>query len=208
MNSTTFDLDFTSPTCIHQDLLNGRHSYELTISILPAFAIEYFTFQFGVLSSFPDVNDSLDNDKLTIYTESELTGLDSKLVIHYHGIRDYKLLFPFIADPSLQERLGNFYREAETSFDNAAWLSFMLMCGAIFEGMLFAKLGQTNGSTFYQLITTAKHNNIIDINTESIMNKVRDYRNLIHANKHSDSYVSRVDAMDTRTTLDKLIKKF
>ena len=208
MNSTIFDLNFAAQTCIHQDLSNDRHRYELTISTLPAFAIEYFTFQFGVLSSFPDVNDSLDNDKLTIYTESELTGLDSKLVIHYHGIRDYKLLFPFIADLSLQERLGNFYREAETSFDNAAWLSFMLMCGAIFEGMLFAKLGQPNGSKFHQLITNARQDSLIDIDTESIMNKVRGYRNLVHANRHSDLYVSRVDAMDTRTTLDKLIKKF
>ncbi|PZO37291.1 MAG: DUF4145 domain-containing protein [Pseudanabaena frigida] len=208
MNSTIFDLDFSAPTCIHQDLPNDRHRYELTISTLPAFAIEYFTFQFGVLSSFPDGNDSIYNDKLTIHTESELTGLDSKLVIHYHGIRDYKLLFPFIVDASLQERLGNFYREAETSFENSAWLSFMLMCGAIFEGMLFAKLGQPNGSKFHQLITNARQSSLIDTGTESIMNKVRGYRNLVYANRHNDPYVSRIDVMDTRTTLDKLIKKF
>lgn len=207
MNSTVFDLNFTQPNC-HQNLPDGRHRYDLTIPTLPAFAIEYFTFQFEALSSFPDADDSISNDKLTIYTESELTGLDSKLVIHYHGIRDYKLLFPFIVNPSLQERLGNFYREAETSFENSAWLSFMLMCGAIFEGMLFAKLGQPNNSTFHQLIISARQNNLIDIDTDSKMNKVRVYRNLVHANRLSDPYVSRVDAMDIRTKLDKLIKKF
>lgn len=132
--------------------------------------------------------------------------MDSKLVIHYHGIRDYKLLFPFIVDTSLQERLGNFYREAEISFENSAWLSFMLMCGAIFEGMLFAKLGQ--GITFYSLINAARQINLIDADEESIMTQVRLYRNLVHAKKHSEPYVSRVYAMDARTTLDKLIKKF
>lgn len=82
-----------------------------------------------------------------------------------------------------------------------------LMCGAIFEGMLFAKLEQPNNSKFHQLITSARQNNLINIDTESKMNKVRVYRNLVHASRHSDPYVSRVDAMDIRTTLDKLIKK-
>lgn len=80
----------------------------------------------------------------------------------------------------------------------------MLMCGAIFEGILFAKLRQNK--SFNDLISAASHTGLIDAHTESIMNTVRGYRNLVHANKHTDPYVSRIDAMDTRITLDKLIK--
>lgn len=204
MKSTIFELDITASTCVYENPSNSIHIYEFTIPILPAFAVEYFTLQFGSLSCFPDKQDSIQKDKLTVFTGYSLDELDSKLVIHYHGIRDYNLLFPFVANSSLKERLGNFYREAEITFENASWLSFMLMCGAIFEGILFAKLGQDK--SFNNLIRAASHKGLIDAHTESIMNTVRGYRNLVHANKHTDPYVSRMDAMDTRITLDKLIK--
>jgi hypothetical protein len=204
MKSTIFDLDVAAPTCAHKNPSDSIHIYEFTIPTLSAFAIEYFTLQFGALSCFPSKEDSIQNDKLTVCLEYDLNGLDSKLVVHYHGIRDYKLLFPFVADTSLQERLGNFYREAEIAFENASWLSFMLMCGAIFEGILFAKLESED--SFHKLISTANQQGLIDTRTESIMNKVRGYRNLVHADNYTKPYVSRVDAMDTRITLDKLIK--
>jgi len=205
MKSTIFDLDVTAPTCVHKELSYNNHIYEFTIPTLPAFAIEYFTLQFGDLSCFPSKEESIQNDKLTVCPEYNLDNFDSKLVIHYHGIRDYKLLFPFVDNTSLQERLGNFYREAEITFENASWLSFILLCGAIFEGILFSKLGQNK--SFNELISTASQQDLIDTHTESVMNIVRRYRNLVHANKHTEPYVSRADAMDTRITLDKLIKE-
>ena len=204
MKSTIFNLNVTASTCVHKNPSDNVHIYEFTIPILPAFAVEYFTLQFGAISCFPDEQDSIQNDKLTVVPGYSLDELDSKLVIHYHGIRDYTLLFPFVTNNSLQERLGNFYREAEITFENASWLSFMLMCGAIFEGILFAKLGQNK--SFNDLIRDASHQGLIDTHTVSIMDKVRGYRNLVHANKHTDQYVSRMDSMDTRITLDKLIK--
>ena len=204
MKSTIFELDITASSCVHKNPSYNVHIYEFTIPILPAFAVEYFTLQFGALSCFPDKQDLIQNGKLTVFPGYSLDGLDSKLIIHYHGIRDYNLLFPFVTNISLQERLGNFYREAEITFENASWLSFMLMCGAIFEGILFAKLGENK--SFNELIIAASGNGLIDAHTESIMNTVRGYRNLVHANRHSHQYVSRIDAMDTRITLDKLIK--
>jgi len=204
MKSTIFDLVITSPTCVHKNPSDNVYVYEFTIPILPAFAIEYFTLQFGASSCFPDKQDSIQNDKLTIFLGYSLDEVDSKLVIHYHGIRDYALLFPFITDSSLKERLGDFYREAEITFENASWLSFILMCGAIFEGILFAKLEQNK--SFHELIITASQQGLIDAYTKSIMNTVRGYRNLVHAKKYTDPYVSRMDSMDVRITLDKLIK--
>ncbi len=204
MKSTIFDLDITAPTCVHKSPSDDVHVYEFTIPILPAFAIEYFTLQFGAMSCFPDKQDSIQNDRLTVFPGYSLDKFDGKLVVHYHGIRDYTLLFPFVTNISLQERLGNFYREAEITFENASWLSFMLMCGAIFEGILFAKLGQNK--SFNDLISDASYEGLIDAYTVSIMNKVRGYRNLVHSSKHTDPYVSRMDSMDTRITLDKLIK--
>ncbi|MBW4443943.1 MAG: hypothetical protein KME10_22495 [Plectolyngbya sp. WJT66-NPBG17] len=204
MKSTIFELDTTASTCNYKKSSHDVHIYEFTIPTLSAFAIEYFTLQFGALSCFPDKEDLIQNDKLTVQPGYSLDGMDCKLVIHYHGIRDYKLLFPFVTNSSLQERLGDFYREAEIAFENASWLSFMLMCGAVFEGILFAKLGQNK--SFKDLITAAKQQGVIDTHTESIMTTVRGYRNLVHANRHTELYVSRIDAMDTRITLDKLIK--
>ncbi len=204
MKSTIFDLDITAPTCDHNNPSDNVHIYEFIIPILPAFAVEYFTLQFGAMSCFPDNQASILDDKLTFVESYSLEELDCKLIIHYHGIREYKLLFPFVTDTSLQERLGDFYREAEITFDNGSWLSFMLMCGAIFEGILFAKLGQNK--SFNDLIYDASSQSLIDEHTVSIMHKVRGYRNLVHANKHTCLYVSRMDSMDTRITLDKLIK--
>ncbi|MUH00093.1 DUF4145 domain-containing protein [Scytonema sp. UIC 10036] len=204
MKSTVFGLDITAPTCIHKEPTDGTHIYEFIIPTLPAFAIEYYTLQYGAMSCFPSKADSIENDKLIIHLEYNLSNLDSKLVIHYYGIRDYKLLFPFINNISLQERLGHFYREAEITFENGSWLSFMLMCGAIFEGILFAKLKQNK--SFKDLIDAASQQGLIDTQTKTIMTKVREYRNLVHANRHTETYVSQIDAMDTRVTLDKLIK--
>jgi hypothetical protein len=93
------------------------------------------------MSVFPSGTDKLEGDRLTVSPGYTLDDLDCKIVIFYHGIRDYGLLFPSITPLTLQARMGEFYREAEIAFDAAAWLTFMLMCGALFEGILFHKMG-------------------------------------------------------------------
>jgi hypothetical protein len=70
----------------------------------------------------------------------------SRLVIHYHGIRDHELLFPQISDHALRKRLGEFYEEAERAFDSSAWLSFSLMAAAVYEGLLGWRLQAPKGS--------------------------------------------------------------
>ena len=203
MKSTVFDLNIASPTT-SLNIVDGKERYTFTIAILPAFAVEYFTFQLGALSVFPSATDTISDNTVTIETGYSLEDLECKFIIHYHGIRDYGLLFPSVTPTSLQERLGNFYREAEAAFDSASWLAFMLMCGALFEGILYSRLG-TN-TTFEKLIEAASAAGSINAGTECIMNKVRNYRNLVHANRHATPNVSRADAMDTRTTLDRLLR--
>lgn len=130
------------------------------------------------------------------------------LIIYYFGIRDYSFLFPHIKkkNPELAKRIGYFYEEAEKSFDSGAWLSYSLMCAAIFEGILFSKHNIKSG--FNDLIEDAFKNGSIDLSTRETMHIARNNRNLVHSNKYNDKLVQRIDAMDMRTTMDRLIKDF
>ncbi len=184
------------------------------IPLLPAYAIEYTEF------SVPDqLNENqkrliegknyfIENNKLIWkYFEPPLFIVDAKyrLTVHHHGIRDYKLLFPYIENDILKQRLGDFYREAEIAFENAAWLSFALTCGAIYEGILFS-ISQKD-STFNILIKDAGKLGIIDEKESEIMHVVRKLRNLVHGNQYIQPYVSRLQAMDMRTVMNKIIKR-
>lgn len=201
MKSTTFVLDPSAAALTKTEVGNV---YAFKLPLLLAFAIEYYTLQFGALSTFPSDGDSLVGDTLTVTVMYPLDDMDSRVAIFYHGIRDYRLLFPTVTSATLQARLGEFYREAEAAFDSASWLTFMLMCGALFEGILFFKLGVNQ--SFNQLIQAAIANGTIDATTASIMNTVRGHRNLVHANRHTEAYVTRAEAMDTRITLDRLLR--
>jgi hypothetical protein len=203
MKSTVFNLDVDSPTT-RLTRSGDMYLYNFEIPILAAYAVEYFSVQIGALSGFPGETEKIVGSSLFLESEYEFNDLDCKLIIHYHGIRNYGLLFPSVNPASLQKRLGEFYQEAETAFENAAWLTFMLMCGALFEGILFFKVGEDK--TFHELIKKAHSTSIIDAETRDIMDKVRKYRNLVHSKFHERSYVSRADAMDTRTILDKLLR--
>lgn len=206
MKSKVFKIDPQAPST--NCTVDGEiFIYEFNIPLAPAYAIEYYTIHYGGLSAFPGNNDHLQQDKLRLEVEANLeTSDDCRITIFYHAIRDYKFLFPSITPLSLQERMGNFYREAELAFDSSSWLTFALMCGALFEGVLYFKLG-LNNKAFNELISSAKSVGIIDSQEELIMNMVRQYRNLVHSNRHTTQYVSRVDAMDIKITLDKLLLK-
>lgn len=205
MKSTIFYLDCNSPSCIENKISDNEYQYEFTIPILPAYAVEYFVIQIGALSYFQSKDERIQNDKLIVKSEYSFKDFNITVAIHYHGIRDYSLLFPWVGNNDLRKRLGEYYREAELNFDSGAWLSFALMSGAVFEGILHAKLNRND--KFQDLITGAYNSGLIDNQTQTIMNMVRDQRNLVHANKYATPYVTRTDAMDIRKILDKLIKE-
>ena len=79
------------------------------------------------------------------------------------------------------------------------------MCGAIFEGVLLAKGLKESLS---KKIEKARNNGIIDERTQQVMNSVNDFRNLVHAYKYDKSYVTRANAMDIRSVLDRIIVDF
>lgn len=128
-----------------------------------------------------------------------------KLVIHYHGIRDYELLFPQVTELSLRSRLGQFYEEAEKVFDIGAWLSFALAASAIYEGLLGWRLGRTRG-VLADLVEEAFKNRIIASGDRQILDVARKARNLVHASRHKEQCITRTEAMDMRTVMDKLVR--
>ena len=207
MKSTIFNIDTKSSCYLEKEISTNQFLWEFSIPLLPAFSIEYFVIQVGGATSYQSTNDKLINNKIIIESEYSLDQSDDvQIIIHYHGIRNYELLFPWITDSDLQKRIGEFYREAELNFDNGAWLSFALMSGAVFEGMLYGKINKN--LNFSKLIDEANNLKLINSDTVRIMHMVRDYRNIVHSNKFAKAYISRTEAMDIRTIIDKVIKQF
>ncbi|HEY8890708.1 MAG TPA: hypothetical protein VIM70_10670 [Clostridium sp.] len=193
------------------DLHDGTCEYK--IDLLPAYAINYTELFIGGLSHTEGINYKLDieNSRLVITYDystciEQAQSQENTLLINYFGIRDYTLLFPKISDSILAKRLGEFYEDSEKCFDNNAWLPYSLMCGAIFEGILFSKYNKND--KFCTLIESALSLKDIDETTAKIMNDTRNTRNLVHSNRCKTDYTSRLNAMDIRTTMDKLIKEF
>ncbi|MES5929984.1 hypothetical protein QCI77_29125 [Bacillus cereus group sp. MG9] len=58
------------------------------------------------------------------------------------------------------------------------------------------------------MINVAADKNIISEYQKKIINKARELRNRVHCNKFDLDYVSRTDAMDMKSLLDRLIKDF
>lgn len=211
MKTSLFVVDVSSVDCIEGCNSNSPFTWEIKIPLLPAFSVEYLSIKVDAVSALLSGEESIDGNKLIVDSKFELfSSIKSIPVeIHYHGIKDYSALFPNVNDSILRERLGVFYEEAEKNFEQGAWLSFTLMCGAVFEGLLHAKLnpGYT-GNTFSDMISYAYRNGIINNKQRDIMNNVRNSRNLVHANKIREPYISRKNAMEIRITLDMLIKDF
>jgi hypothetical protein len=204
MNTIIFDLDYSSAT---HETRDGKSVVVFKVPTLPAYAIEHSDFLFNGLGSNKEGDAYVITGNEVFCEENDVEADDVlRLIIYYHGIRDYRLLFPSIANAALVERLASFYEEAEKNFNNATWLSYALMCGAIYEGLLFDKLAVNK--SFANLINSASTTGLIDTATTNVMTKARNFRNLVHASRFGEVYVSRADAMDMRTTIDKLIKKF
>lgn len=179
----------------------------LPLPIINAYAIDYYDFRLnGVAgySSWVDIKDGCIDVTAVEFTIAPYENYE--LLIYYHGIRDYEALFPFVTDSKLRERMADFYEDAEKCFESSAWLPFLLMCGGLFEGMLRSQ--SVTDFSFAAQISKAAEENIITTEEASIMTKVRQGRNVIHASKSESEYIKRKDAMDIRKVLDKLIDKF
>lgn len=189
---------------------------EYLVPVLPAYAIDY-----AELIVPPDLDGvsetrilidhgfEIEKDKVLwhSYRQPIFGDIEPILIIHYHGIRDYKLLFPAISSEIRMQRLANYYEEADKCFETGAWLSFMMMCGAVFEGLLFDSIGSSNAKKFNELITKAANQNLITSDEQNLIDKVREYRNIVHLDNSEDRYVSRADVMDTRKILDLIIQR-
>lgn len=127
------------------------------------------------------------------------------LTIHHHGIRDYMELFYWIQNRKLVDRLADYYQEAEAAFQSGSWLSYALMCGGVFEGVLLEKVGASKRNNFYDLIEKAKEERFITDWQKELFHKAREARNLIHANLYEKEIVDRKTAMDLKVALSTLL---
>lgn len=199
MKSAIFEIKGTKAKTI-----DGWTYFE--INLLKAFAIEYITFD--VENGIRQFEVSFEDGVIKWFSDDiQIESYDLFMVtVYYHGMRDYSLLFYWLENEHLRKRLGSFYEEAEKCFKESAWLSFSLMCAAVFEGVLYGKLASNNG--FKDLISEAFKANLISESETELFNRVREARNLVHANKFNVEYIDRKLAMDIRTTMDKVIRTF
>ena len=208
MKSKFFNLDINDSGWNLASKSNSK-KIELRIQTLDAYAIEsselklYGIFDNGIIHLHEDVHYQIKQDRIII--DKVIIGLIKQIQLHinYQGIYDYKLLFPSVAEQQLKERLSQYYIELESAFESQAWLSFSLMAGAIFEGMLTCVLDKKD--TFHNLIFSASENDLLTEDEVKIIDKSRKDRNLVHSNNSLGNYPSRQDAMRIKAVLDKLI---
>lgn len=209
--------------------IEGNFYYEL--EALAAFGISYSFINISGIMCDETEHFEIINEGKTIKFEDWIKKyLDGtiRLYIYYFCIKDYSALFPKIkkVDQELATRLGDFYREAEISFTNECWLTYVLMCAAIYEGILYFELEDKFDTIIrrYKLKTIRNKRNkiIIDFinliryaeetayltNEEAkVIHFTRECRNLVHANNYEEEYITRKKAVEIMVTMDKLINR-
>lgn len=136
------------------------NSWEINIPILSAYSVEYISVTLDT-DSIVWSNQYFTSNVIKFPTDSEKSEIGNfMIVIHYHAIKEYEALFPWIIEQKLVKRVAKFYSELERCYENEAWLPALLMSGAVIEGVLYAKLGYQQ---YYlsELITKAERNNLI-----------------------------------------------
>jgi hypothetical protein len=191
------------------------HISAVIVPTLSAYAVEYAEFMpprhldAGYIQFHSGAEFEINGEKIQFgfgFTDIPGDFATSRLVIHYHGIRDYESLFPQITDASLRARLGQFYQEAEATFDSCSWLAFGLMSAAVYEGLLMWRMSAPR-EDFVNLINRAMEQKFITDIEAATLHLARGHRNLVHASQHGKPYVTRAEAMDMRTALDGLIRR-
>jgi len=215
MKTAFFELK--NPEYLHETDDHGfpKSTAIYRIPTLPAYAISHYTVNIEKISDelFSQYHDSYEGEYVHI---SGLTELDEHrqayakptFQINYLGILDYKKLFPHFRSDSLRERAGQFMEEADKAFDNSAWMSFLMMAGAVVECVLFDLLKKSTASkaTFGQLTKDVKNISVLDENDVKTIFGMVEARNLIHAGRYETPFVGRKLAIKTRLTLDNLLK--
>jgi hypothetical protein len=180
------------------------------IPIIDAFGIVSYTYYSGIISNGEEGNIIIKDKKLVLVNYAEYykhIAEFSILTISYCAIRDYSLLFPSILkeNKKLAQRLGKYYYEAEKAFEGESWLTYSLMCAAIYEGLLYFKI--TERVDFIQKINGAFNRSMINEKERNLMHIARQKRNLVHPNNYNQEYVLRSEAVDMRTAMDDIIHR-
>lgn len=189
------------------------------VPVLPAYAILNYTIQ-GVTSRYNGLTGELDgavdaiesgivDDVVILYGIDDLTQrlmpTDPTLVINYLGIRDYQKFFPHFENQLLRERAAQFLEEADKTFEEASWLAFAMMAGAVFESLLFDIVGDTRVG-FGSLINKIKAAKVFEEMELAALQIACDARNLIHAGRYGDVYITREKAMRVRVVLEQFLR--
>lgn len=128
-----------------------------------------------------------------------------RLCIHYHDIRDYELLFPQVTDQTLRKGLALFYEESQLAFEARAWLSFAVMAAAVYEGLLRCRFSKPKGMLLELSGLAHEHKLITDAELH-LLDAARRARNLVHLSTQTAGSISRTQALDIRTSLDRLVR--
>lgn len=128
-----------------------------------------------------------------------------RLCIHYHDIRDYELLFPQVTDQTLRKGLALFYEESRLAFEARAWLSFAVMAAAVYEGLLRCRFSKPKGMLLELSRLAHEHKLITDAELH-LLDAARRARNLVHLSTQTAGSISRTQALDIRTSLDRLVR--
>ena len=192
------------------ELSSGERWERFKIKTISAYAIDSASLftdgavnNFGAEDFFFHEGDIVINIRINDFYRDHINFF---LQIHYYGIRDYSLLFPDVVatDPVRAKRMGMLYEEAEKCFQNAAWLSFAIMSGAVFEHILYFKLNGAENN-LSSLINKAEGLGIISSSDAELMRTVKNLRNAIHCNKLELDYISKITAMDIKKLIDKVM---
>ena len=118
-----------------------------------------------------------------VFNITHSTFCKISLNISYSGIRNYELLFPYFNNKKLLKRIVQFYEEADIAYENKAWLSYVLMAGAVLEGLLFDIVGEN--LSFNKLIEQAYNQKYITRKMKNIIIDAKNMRNMVHSNKYN-----------------------
>lgn len=213
MKSTHFVLDNPSYNSTKNKSGFEESFVEFKVPTLPAYSITNHSID-GVNINVDGVTTPtasvIVNDRVIIHGVNKLINTlrpsTPILTIYHFGIKDYSLMFPEINNSVLRKRVGLFMEEADKSFEQEAWLSFVVMAGSVFEGLLSDLLGDYD-STFGKLVSRVDELNLLDDYEVSILKDAVSFRNHVHAGRYEEKTAERKAAMGIRVQLDQFIKK-
>ena len=213
MKSTYFHL--SNPEFHSEAMREGydRRWATYRVPILPAYAMISYSIQ-GVRANVDEVTNAIESsilmDEVIIYGIDELLSRvqpsEPILAVNYLGVRSYPCFFPHFGDPDLKARCAQFMEEADQTFEESSWLSFVLMAGGVFEGFLVDLTGNQK-ATFGQLIAGVEQTDVFDDLELQALRDAAEARNLVHAGRAKDPYVTRERLMDIRLALEQFLRK-